>query len=195
MTVAAHTWDHHGADRYHGTDWRIQPNRPRPLLEHLTGAPVQHFAYPYGPWSARDSPPTRRRIHHRLATRRPHRPPAPPLHPPTNPGPLHRHTPPAPRCWPTPADFQPRTPRPLLAADEQRPPSLMAHVSCTGPSAACTTRRAGSPARPGVPRLAATSRGENRTCRAHLQGTSAGSAVSVFGHPRSLQRPGAAATP
>lgn len=54
MTVASHTWDHHRADRYGGRDWVVQLQQPRALLEQLTGAPVRHFAYPYGLWAERD---------------------------------------------------------------------------------------------------------------------------------------------
>jgi peptidoglycan/xylan/chitin deacetylase (PgdA/CDA1 family) len=51
MTVAAHTWDHHRVDRYSGSDWKIQLDQPKALLEKLTGKPVEHFAYPYGLWN------------------------------------------------------------------------------------------------------------------------------------------------
>ena len=53
-TVAAHTYDHHRADRYAGTDWATQLAKPRAELEAITGAPVRHFAYPYGDWNAGD---------------------------------------------------------------------------------------------------------------------------------------------
>ncbi|NMO91449.1 polysaccharide deacetylase family protein [Actinomycetospora sp. TBRC 11914] len=56
-TVAAHTYDHHRADRYAGTDWDVQLVRPRAELEAITGAPVRHFAYPYGDWSPADFAP------------------------------------------------------------------------------------------------------------------------------------------
>lgn len=51
MTVAAHTWDHHRVDRYSGSDWKIQVDQPKALLEKLIGRPVEHFAYPYGLWN------------------------------------------------------------------------------------------------------------------------------------------------
>jgi len=54
MTIAAHTWDHHRADRYGGSDWRVQLEQPRALLEKVLGHPVPHFAYPYGAWAPRD---------------------------------------------------------------------------------------------------------------------------------------------
>lgn len=56
MTVAAHTWDHHRVDRYSGSDWKIQLDQPRALLEKLMGRPVEHFAYPYGLWNRADFP-------------------------------------------------------------------------------------------------------------------------------------------
>jgi peptidoglycan/xylan/chitin deacetylase (PgdA/CDA1 family) len=53
-TVAAHTYDHHRADRYAGADWDTQLVKPRAELEAITGAPVRHFAYPYGVFDAGD---------------------------------------------------------------------------------------------------------------------------------------------
>ena len=50
MTVAAHTWDHHRVDEYHGRDWSLQLEQPREVLEKIVGKPVRHFAYPYGAW-------------------------------------------------------------------------------------------------------------------------------------------------
>jgi peptidoglycan/xylan/chitin deacetylase (PgdA/CDA1 family) len=57
MTVAAHTWDHHRADRYGAADWQVQLDQPRALLEQVVGAPVVHFAYPYGAWAPEDFAP------------------------------------------------------------------------------------------------------------------------------------------
>jgi peptidoglycan/xylan/chitin deacetylase (PgdA/CDA1 family) len=62
MTVAGHTWDHHRVDRYSGSDWKIQLDQPKALLEKLIGRPVEHFAYPYGLWNRRDSPTWRRQV-------------------------------------------------------------------------------------------------------------------------------------
>lgn len=56
MTVAAHTYDHHEADKYSGTDWQVQLNQPRSELEKIIGKPVRHFAYPYGAWNSGDFP-------------------------------------------------------------------------------------------------------------------------------------------
>ena len=55
-TIAAHTWDHHRADRYSGNDWQVQFDRPRSELEAIIGKPVPHFAYPYGAWNPTDFP-------------------------------------------------------------------------------------------------------------------------------------------
>jgi len=59
MTVAAHTWDHHRADRYTPADYPVQFDQPRELLEHVLRKPVRQFAYPYGAWSSRDFAPLR----------------------------------------------------------------------------------------------------------------------------------------
>jgi peptidoglycan/xylan/chitin deacetylase (PgdA/CDA1 family) len=56
MTIAAHTYDHHRADRYTDGDWRTQVDEPRAELESIIGKPVRHFAYPYGAWSPVDFP-------------------------------------------------------------------------------------------------------------------------------------------
>lgn len=56
MTVAAHSWDHHRADRYSGRDWQVQLVQPRAELERIVGKPVRHFAYPHGAWSRTDFP-------------------------------------------------------------------------------------------------------------------------------------------
>ncbi len=74
MTVGARSWDHHRVDRYAGTDWAVQLDEPRQLLERIVRRPVEHFAYPYGAWTAAALP------HVRSAgvlatTRSSHRPP------------------------------------------------------------------------------------------------------------------------
>jgi len=56
MTIGAHTWDHHRADRYSGRDWEVQLVRPRAVLQELSGQPVRHFAYPNGAWDTDDFP-------------------------------------------------------------------------------------------------------------------------------------------
>ncbi len=52
MTVGAHTWDHQRVDRYGDPDRLVQLDQPRELLEGVIGAPVEHFAYPFGAWNA-----------------------------------------------------------------------------------------------------------------------------------------------
>jgi len=59
MTVAAHTWDHHRADRYTAADYPVQFDQPRELLEKVVRTPVRHFAYPYGAWNSSDLGPLR----------------------------------------------------------------------------------------------------------------------------------------
>lgn len=54
MTIGAHTWDHHRADQYSGADWTLQLDKPRTELQRIIGAPVRHFAYPYGLWRSAD---------------------------------------------------------------------------------------------------------------------------------------------
>jgi peptidoglycan/xylan/chitin deacetylase (PgdA/CDA1 family) len=51
MTIGVHTWDHQPVPRYHGSDWRVQLNRPARELGRLVGHPVRLFAYPYGRWT------------------------------------------------------------------------------------------------------------------------------------------------
>ncbi len=60
MTVAAHTWDHHRADRYTPADYPVQFDQPRGLLESVLRKPVRHFAYPYGAWNTTDFAPLRK---------------------------------------------------------------------------------------------------------------------------------------
>ena len=59
MTVAAHSYDHQRADRYSGTDFALQFDAPRDLLEKVVRRPVEHFAYPYGAWAPVDFAPLR----------------------------------------------------------------------------------------------------------------------------------------
>ncbi|MFC5060990.1 polysaccharide deacetylase family protein [Actinomycetospora atypica] len=53
-TIAAHTYDHQRADRYTDANVETQLVRPRAELEALVGAPVRHFAYPFGAWAPVD---------------------------------------------------------------------------------------------------------------------------------------------
>lgn len=49
--IGCHTWDHHMVTKYKGDDWKIQIEKPRALLESITGQPVKYFAYPFGLWN------------------------------------------------------------------------------------------------------------------------------------------------
>lgn len=53
-TIGAHTYDHQRADRYTAADYETQLVAPRAELEALVGAPVRHFAYPFGAWAPPD---------------------------------------------------------------------------------------------------------------------------------------------
>jgi peptidoglycan/xylan/chitin deacetylase (PgdA/CDA1 family) len=50
-TIGAHTWDHHMVTKYTDVDYPVQLQKPRELLEKITGKPVKHFAYPFGLWN------------------------------------------------------------------------------------------------------------------------------------------------
>jgi peptidoglycan/xylan/chitin deacetylase (PgdA/CDA1 family) len=49
--IGCHTWDHHMVTKYKGDDWKTQVEKPRALLETITGQPVKYFAYPFGLWN------------------------------------------------------------------------------------------------------------------------------------------------
>ncbi|MES2702025.1 MAG: polysaccharide deacetylase family protein [Bacteroidota bacterium] len=49
--VGCHTWDHHMTTKYKEEDWKIQVEKPKALLETITGMPVKYFAYPFGLWN------------------------------------------------------------------------------------------------------------------------------------------------
>lgn len=49
--IGCHTWDHHNVTDYANNDWTIQLEKPKQLLEKLTGRPVEYFAYPNGIWN------------------------------------------------------------------------------------------------------------------------------------------------
>jgi peptidoglycan/xylan/chitin deacetylase (PgdA/CDA1 family) len=49
--IGCHTWDHHMTTKYKEEDWVTQVDKPRTLLEKLTGKPVKYFAYPFGLWN------------------------------------------------------------------------------------------------------------------------------------------------
>jgi peptidoglycan/xylan/chitin deacetylase (PgdA/CDA1 family) len=49
--IGCHTWDHHNVTSYTNDDWAIQLQKPKQLLEKITGKPVNYFAYPNGIWN------------------------------------------------------------------------------------------------------------------------------------------------
>ncbi|PRY12294.1 polysaccharide deacetylase [Pontibacter ummariensis] len=49
--IGSHTWDHHNVKKYQGDDWAIQVEKPKQVLEEITGKPVEYFAYPFGLWN------------------------------------------------------------------------------------------------------------------------------------------------
>lgn len=51
FAIGCHTWDHHDVRDYTNDDWAIQFQKPKQLLEKITGKPVDYFAYPYGAWN------------------------------------------------------------------------------------------------------------------------------------------------
>jgi peptidoglycan/xylan/chitin deacetylase (PgdA/CDA1 family) len=59
--VECHTWDHHRTDRYVAGDWEVQLDKPKALIEGITGKPVRYFAYPFGVWNAAGIPEIKRR--------------------------------------------------------------------------------------------------------------------------------------
>lgn len=51
--VGCHTWNHVQVTKYHsGQDYETQFQKPKKLLEEITGKPVTLFAYPDGTWNA-----------------------------------------------------------------------------------------------------------------------------------------------
>lgn len=49
--VSCHTFDHPSLTKIKANQWEQQIDKPRQLLEKITGRPVEYFAYPYGIWS------------------------------------------------------------------------------------------------------------------------------------------------
>jgi peptidoglycan/xylan/chitin deacetylase (PgdA/CDA1 family) len=52
-TVACHTYDHPLLTRLPDSEWIEEIDKPKKLLEQITGKPVYYFAYPYGAWNER----------------------------------------------------------------------------------------------------------------------------------------------
>ena len=50
--IEAHTWDHHKFTQYKTPeDWTTQVEKPKKLIEDITGKQSLYFAYPYGLWN------------------------------------------------------------------------------------------------------------------------------------------------
>jgi peptidoglycan/xylan/chitin deacetylase (PgdA/CDA1 family) len=52
-TGACHTYDHPLLTKLADDQWSKQIDKPRELLEKITGKPVDYFAYPFGGWNQR----------------------------------------------------------------------------------------------------------------------------------------------
>lgn len=52
-TIADHTYDHPLLTKLNDSGWTTEIDKPRKLLELITGKPVDYFAYPYGAWNER----------------------------------------------------------------------------------------------------------------------------------------------
>ncbi len=48
--IGCHTWDHQNVKKLQGDDWYTQVEKPKKVLEEITGKPVTYFAYPFGLW-------------------------------------------------------------------------------------------------------------------------------------------------
>ena len=49
-SICIHTWDHQKITLVEGEGWEQEIDKPKLLLEKITGKPVEYFAYPYGIW-------------------------------------------------------------------------------------------------------------------------------------------------
>ncbi|MFD2515540.1 polysaccharide deacetylase family protein [Pontibacter locisalis] len=59
--IGSHTWDHHNVKKFQGQDWVTQVEKPKKVLEEITGQPVTYFAYPFGLWNQQAIPELRSR--------------------------------------------------------------------------------------------------------------------------------------
>jgi peptidoglycan/xylan/chitin deacetylase (PgdA/CDA1 family) len=50
--IELHTWDHQDLRKIAEDQWKIQIDRPKALLEEITGKPVTSLAYPFGLWNS-----------------------------------------------------------------------------------------------------------------------------------------------
>lgn len=49
--IGAHTYDHPFVTTLKGNEWEKQIDKPKQILERMTGQPVEYFAYPNGLWN------------------------------------------------------------------------------------------------------------------------------------------------
>jgi peptidoglycan/xylan/chitin deacetylase (PgdA/CDA1 family) len=59
--IGSHTWDHKNIKKYDSSDWERQIDKPRKLLEEITGKPVNYFAFPFGVWNKESIPELKKR--------------------------------------------------------------------------------------------------------------------------------------
>ena len=60
--VESHTWDHHKVTGYKTPeDWTTQIEKPKKLIEEITGKTSEHFAYPFGLWNKEAIPELKKR--------------------------------------------------------------------------------------------------------------------------------------
>jgi peptidoglycan/xylan/chitin deacetylase (PgdA/CDA1 family) len=60
--ISSHTWDHHSVKGYAtDKDWETQIEKPKKLIEELTGKPAEDFAYPFGLWRPEAIPELKKR--------------------------------------------------------------------------------------------------------------------------------------
>ena len=50
-SIGGHTWNHPDITTLKGKEWEQQIDKPKLLLERITGKAVNYFAYPYGVWN------------------------------------------------------------------------------------------------------------------------------------------------
>jgi peptidoglycan/xylan/chitin deacetylase (PgdA/CDA1 family) len=49
--IGCHTYNHPFVTKLRGKQWEQQIDKPKKMLEAITGRPVEYFAYPYGAWN------------------------------------------------------------------------------------------------------------------------------------------------
>jgi peptidoglycan/xylan/chitin deacetylase (PgdA/CDA1 family) len=62
--TGCHTWDHPDVRKLTGSDWELQVDKPKRMLEQLTGKPVLYFGYPFGVWNEASIQELKKRNYH-----------------------------------------------------------------------------------------------------------------------------------